>query len=163
MQPPLLPPDLASCPSGRQAGLTALCRFLACLLGLWAFMPPAQADIVVVVGHHSPIVSLSKAQVADLYLGRSRTLPNGDLAQVFDHPHRDPLRERFFLLLTGLSLQPIDAYWARLTFSGRVLPPRSLPDEEALLDVVRKNVKAIGYIRHGPLPDTVRAVLVLKE
>jgi len=123
----------------------------------------AQADIAVVVNANSPILSMTKTQIADLYLGRTRTFPNGDVALIFDHQDRNPLRERFFLALTGLPQQRIDAYWARLTFSGRVLPPRSLTDENAMLEALRKSSAAIGYIRSPHAHDNVRVILVLKE
>jgi len=138
-------------------------HLLGCVLALMLAHPPAHADIVVVVNPASPIKSMSVQQVSDLYLGRSRVFPNGEYALVFDLPRDSVVRERFFLSLTGMVPQQVNAYWSRLMFTGQVLPPQPMPDERTVLQLVRRNPGAIGYVHENSVDATVRVVLKLKE
>jgi ABC-type phosphate transport system substrate-binding protein len=123
----------------------------------------AWADIAVIVNIANPVRQLSQQQVADLYLGRSRVFPNGEYALVFDLPRDASLRGQFFLQVASLSPQQVNAYWSRLMFTGQVLPPQAMPDERTVLDLVRRNPGALGYVNAALADTTVRVVLVLKN
>jgi len=121
------------------------------------------AQIAVIVNVANPIQQLSVTQVTDFYLGRSRAYASGEYALVFDYGRDAALRQRFFQSLAGMSPQQVNAYWSRLMFTGQVLPPQPLPDDRAMLDIVRRNAGAIGYIRNKEADPSVRVVLLLKE
>lgn len=134
------------------------------LLALWLTMAgTALADVVVIANRDNPVRTLSPAQVSDLYLGRLRQLPDGEPVIVLEYRHDSSLRERFFRLLNGMSLNQLNAYWARLHFSGQVLPPPTLADSREVLTAVRSKRSAIGYLDAAEVDDTVRVVLRLKE
>ncbi len=103
-------------------------------------------DILVVVNRHSELTELTQQQVLGLFLGRVRNFPNGKPVKAFDHEISSDIRARFFETLTGKSISDIDAYWARLRYSGRASPPRELKDTGSILDAVRQNREAIAYI-----------------
>jgi hypothetical protein len=124
---------------------------------------PAHADIAVIVNTANPAIQMNVQQVADLYLGRTRNFSSGEFALVFDQLRDSPLRARFFQTLSGMSQQQINAYWSRMMFSGQVIPPQQLPDDRTVLDIVRRNSGAIGYISAQAADTTVRTVLLLKE
>lgn len=121
-----------------------------------------RADIAVIVYRDSPVQALSARQVSDLYLGRTRNVGSGELLNIYEHPVDSAMRERFFHDLNGMALKQINAYWARLRFSGEVLPPISLPDDRALLSAVRRDRNAIAYVDTSVLDDSVRVVMVIK-
>jgi ABC-type phosphate transport system substrate-binding protein len=123
----------------------------------------ASADVVVIVNRESTIAGLSTSVVSDLYLGRLRSLPNGAPAIPIDRKFDSPLRERFFRLLNGMSARQVNTYWARLQFSGQVLPPPSLDDDKAVISALRGNPAAIGYIDASSIDASVRIVLHLKD
>lgn len=124
---------------------------------------PAQADVYVVVPVASPVKSMTQKQVVDLYMGRTRELPGGDLALPFDLPRDHPARAAFYLALTGLGPAQVNSYWSRLMFSGQTQPPQSLPSEGAMADLVRRNPSAVGYLMQEPVDKGLRVVLVLKD
>lgn len=130
---------------------------------LLALAVPAQADILVIANRDNPGANPGTREVSDLYLGRSRTLSSGEAVQLLEYRHDHELRTRFYRQLNGMSLPQLNAYWARLQFSGEVLPPPSLPDGQAVLRAVRNNRQALGYIDSTDLDDSVRVVLRLKE
>ena len=134
-----------------------------CLLALWWVAGVASADVAVIVHQDSPWRELSAKQVSDLYLGRLRSLEGVEMPRVLEQPSDSPLRERFYRGLNGMGIKQLNAYWARLRFSGEVLPHESLADSRAVLSRVRRDRNAIGYIDPATLDHSVRVVLVVKE
>lgn len=141
-------------------------HILGAVLGLsllW-LAPAAQADIAVIVHAANPVQQLTSRQVAELYLGRSRTFASGQYAQVVDQGIDDPLRGRFFKDISGMSIGQVTAFWSRLKFTGQVQPPKNLDGDSAVLEFVRRNPGAIGYVSTTTLVDArVKTVLVLHE
>lgn len=135
-----------------------LIAFLLCMLAMSAL-----ADVVVVTRRDSPLHELSAKQVSDLYLGRIRGLPDGQAVIVIDRALDSNLRRHFFQLLNGMSLKQINAYWARLQFSGQVLPPPRFPDAGALIKTIQSSPAAIGYLDPAEVDDSVRVLLHLRD
>jgi hypothetical protein len=107
----------------------------------------AEAQIIqVIVSSQSELATLNRKQVMGLFLGRARNFPNGVNAKAFDHEVGSTIRARFFEGLTGKSISDIDAYWARLRYSGRASPPKVIGNMAELLKEVSQNQHAIAYI-----------------
>jgi ABC-type phosphate transport system substrate-binding protein len=123
----------------------------------------AFADVFVVVNAANPVRSLSAEEVAALYLGRSRAFPSGEFALVFDQPRDSALRQQFFKLVANMAIGQVNTYWSRLMFSGQEMPPQPLPNEQAVIDIVRRNPGAIGYVSTPPKDPGLRIVLQIKE
>jgi ABC-type phosphate transport system substrate-binding protein len=136
---------------------------------LWLATLPVGAEVVVIVHPESSVQALTPRQVSDLYLGRSRfigrqereaTLPTS----VYEHPADSPVREVFIRSLNGMTLSQLNAYWARLRFSGEVLPPVALTGNAAVIDAVRRDRSAIGYVDASAIGGVpVKIVLRLKD
>lgn len=140
---------------------------LICLLSLaWPLM--SHADIAVIVNSENPLHAMLPRQVSDLYLGRARNFVTEAQktplrATVYEQPAESPLREAFFRALNGMSMNQVNAYWARLRFSGEVLPPAVLADSHVVLEAVKRDRTAIGYVDSAVVDDSVKVVLRLKE
>lgn len=132
--------------------------FLIALL-LCVLIPEVRAEILVIGHVKNSVETLTAKQVQDIYLGRSRILPNGKFALPIDQP--SPLRAEFYEKLTGRPVEQINAYWARIMFTGQASPPQQLPGDEAVMQTVRENEGAIGYIDKTSIDQTVRILLEL--
>ena len=131
--------------------------------GVYLSIPwSAHADIAVIVHRDNPVQSMTARQVSDIYLGRTRAFESGVLMNIYELPVDSPLREKFFHGLNGMNLKQLNAYWARLRFSGEVLPPVSLQDSRALINAVRRDQNAIAYIDTAVLDDSVRVLFLVK-
>ena len=116
----------------------------------------AYADIVVIVNAANPVTSLSRKQLTDMYMGRQINFPNGDPALPIDQAAGSSLRQQYYQELVGKSEAKINAYWARLLFSGIASPPRVLPTPEAVLQIVRENAAAIAYMEEASVSQDVQ-------
>jgi len=126
---------------------------------LLACVPAVRAEILVIGHVKNNIENLTAKQVQDIYLGRGRVLPNGKFALPLDQP--SPLRTEFYEKLTGRPVEQINAYWARIMFTGQASPPQQLPSDEVVMQTVRENEGAIGYINKTSVDKTVRILLEL--
>ena len=48
-------------------------------------------------------------------------------------------------------------------FSGQNMPPQELPDEAAVIDAVKRNPNALGWLSKDPADKQLRTLLVIKE
>ncbi len=121
------------------------------------------ADVYVIVNASNAIHTLSNKDTVDLFMGRTRTYANGDYVLACDLPRDNATRVLFYQTLTGMSQAQLNSYWSRLMFTGRVMPPQMLPTEQSVVDLVKRNPGAIGYVGQEPQDKGVRVVLTLKE
>lgn len=104
---------------------------------------PLKAEIVIIGNINSPINNLTKQQVQEIYMGRSRELPDGSYVLPFEYPE---LRNHFYTQLTGRPIEQVNAYWARIMFSGQAVQPHKIQDEQALIKIVVDNRSALAYV-----------------
>lgn len=115
----------------------------------------------VVVHASNPVTSLSRAELSAIYLKRMRSWPDGREIVPVGRPATSRVRERFSRAVHGKSVAYVTRYWQRLIFSGRAIPPRELRSDAAVLDFVRGNAEAIGYVDGGtPVGEGVKVIAV---
>lgn len=132
---------------------------LYCALILAGLTAAVHADVYVIVHRDNPVHALGIDKVASLYLGRSRSFGSGHFAVLVDQPGHAPVRERFFLRLAGMTQPQVNAYWARLSFTGRVTPPEVRVSDAEVVAAVASEPLAIGYVSTPPVDPRVRVVL----
>jgi len=118
------------------------------------------AEIVVIGNIQNNQQELTALQVQDIYMGRTRAFPDGKLAYPFDQTN---LRGEFYLKLTQRPVAQINAYWARLMFSGQTSPPTKLPDDQSIIEIVKKHEGAIGYINKENVDEQTMRILLILE
>ena len=135
------------------------------LLWLLMALPSAHAwaDIFVIVNAANPVRVLTSKETVDLFMGRTRVYANGDHVFACDLPRDSTVRADFYRVMTGMSQAQINSYWARLMFTGQVMPPQAFGSEQEILDVVKRNTGAIGYVSREPQDKNVRVVLFMKD
>lgn len=124
--------------------MKALVLFHAILLS--GGLSSLAGDLVVVVNAGSGVDRLSRDEVINLFMGRTRKLTAGVTALPIDQGGASPDRVHFYRALVGKELPEINAYWARLLFSGQASPPRQAESEAEVLEILRNNKGAIGYV-----------------
>lgn len=119
------------------------------------------ADLVVIAHPKSGIDKLGRNDVINIFLGRFRQLPSGLTAIPVDLPADNGERNAFYRQLVNKELAEINAYWARLVFSGRTTPPRQANTVDEALDFVATTPGAIGYVDRGQVNGRVKVVFDL--
>lgn len=135
------------------------CRTLA-LAGLLSNPGGAAAEVVAVVSAKSQITTLTRHQVADIFLGKATRFPDGRLAAPIDQAEGSAARDEFYLAFAGKSPAQLNAHWSKLVFTGRGRPPPVAAGLAALKRRLAENPHAIGYIEEGLVDDSMKKVLL---
>lgn len=136
------------------------------LIGLLAMLSAAgeradDAGFLVVVHPSQPMASITRAELSAIYMKRTRSWGDGSEILPLDQTASSFVRERFSRAVHGKNVAYVTRYWQRLIFSGRGIPPRQLPGDAAVLELVKHHRGAIGYIAPGTPPgDGVKIIPV---
>lgn len=122
----------------------------------------AGAELVVIVSAKSPVASMRAEQVADIFLGKVGTFPDGAEAVALDQHIGSPLRDEFYGKVAAKSPPLLKAYWTKMIFTGRGQPPQEAGDSAAVRRMVADNPALIGYIDKTALDPSVKTVLVVR-
>jgi ABC-type phosphate transport system substrate-binding protein len=121
----------------------------------------AHADYKVVVHTSNSVDSVSKDKLADLFLKKVTRWDNGRSVTPVDQSEKNAVRDQFSKGALRKEVSWIESYWQKMIFSGRATPPAKLTSDSEVLDFIRSNPDAIGYVSHGAsLPAGVKAVSV---
>jgi hypothetical protein len=132
-------------------------------LSLLLLSPLAAADLVLVANPGSGIERLSQDEVVNIYLGRYRRLASGTSAEPIDLSGDSEYKARFYRKLVGKSLAEINAYWARLVFSGKTRPPLQVASAEEALQQVVMRAGGLAYVERSRADKRVAIVFELGE
>lgn len=125
--------------------------------------PPALAELVVIAHPKSGLERLSHDEVVNIYLGRYRRLASGVAAEPIDHNGDTEIRALFYRKLVGKSLAEINAYWARLLFSGKTHPPLTVSGNEEAVQQVALRPGALAYVERSRADKRVIIVYAVGE
>ncbi len=109
-------------------------------------VPLAYADdsLAIVTAESSTVTSLTRKEVADLFLGKHKINIGGQAVTPIDVTDEAP-RDMFYQQVADMSAQRVNAYWARLVFSGQGRPPQQLSLTEAMA-LIKSQPGTVTYL-----------------
>jgi ABC-type phosphate transport system substrate-binding protein len=121
----------------------------ATLLAL-AFAPHAQAaapaGYKVIVNDKNPVLTLTRAQLAALFLKKTTAWDDGRVVAPVDLPEESATRKAFSDDALKKSVPGVKSYWQQRIFSGRGVPPTEKASDDEVVAYVRSKDTAIGYV-----------------
>lgn len=117
---------------------------LLTLLGVNLPAQAQQAIAVVAVGDASAIQSLTREEIAAIYLGNLTHNPRQQEVVPLDLEDGE-VRDAFYRQVVGRNRNQMRAYWSRQVFTGKGRPPPALP-ASAVLQQLRSSGNTIGYL-----------------
>jgi ABC-type phosphate transport system substrate-binding protein len=118
----------------------------------------ASAEVVAVVAAKNPVSTLSKNQVADIFMGKMIRLPDGREVVPVDQAENSAARREFYLKFAGMSPAQIKMFWSKIIFTGRGQPPPEVSNDIEVKKFIAKHPDAIGYIERKLVDDSVKVV-----
>jgi ABC-type phosphate transport system substrate-binding protein len=133
-----------------------------CLLGIFVegISAAAQTDGFIVVIHATNRTeSLTQAELSRIFLRRDTHWVDSRPVFPVDQPRDSEVRSTFTKEVHGRTVGAVNSYWQQQIFSGGEIPPSERATDQAVLEFVRTNPDAIGYVRAGtPLGQGVVAL-----
>jgi ABC-type phosphate transport system substrate-binding protein len=117
-----------------------------------------RADVVAVVSSKNPLASLSKSQVADIFLGKTVRFPDGTLAVPIDQEEGSAARAEFYATFAGKSPAQIKSHWTKIIFTGRGQPPMAVASDAEVKHLIAANPQSISYIERSAVDSSVRVL-----
>jgi ABC-type phosphate transport system substrate-binding protein len=119
----------------------------------------ASAEVVAVVAASNPVSTLSRREIADIFLGRMIRFPDGREVVPVDQVENSAAREAFYLKFADKSPAQIKAFWSRIIFTGRGQPPPEVSNGVEVKKFIAKHPDAIGYIDQKLVDDSMKVIL----
>ncbi len=121
----------------------------------------AMAEVAVIV-HSDNVNAIDEVEIRKIFMGKVKSMPNGEKPKVFALPDNDPVSEEFRDKVLKKSLSRMNSYWARMLFSSKGKPPKVLEDADAIKQEVASNPAAIAYIDSDDVDASVRVIFKVK-
>ncbi|NQD38389.1 phosphate ABC transporter substrate-binding protein [Permianibacter sp. IMCC34836] len=134
------------------------CKFFAVALVASLVAAVAQAEVSVVVHPSSPAASMSEDDISKLFLGKSKSFPNGDTAVPINQNEGSAVRDKFNDAVVKKNASQLKAYWSQLVFTGKGTPPKDAGDDAEVKKLVAANPNMIGYIDSSAVDGSVKVV-----
>ena len=131
--------------------LTAICS---------AVCQSAWANIVVIVNSANQ-TEISQSDVRRIYMGKSGQFPNGSPTKAVNYESNNELRNQFDKHLLNRDSAQIQALWAKLVFTGQGVPPTMATDSQQVINFVKAEPNAIGYVNESDVNADVRVLFKL--
>ncbi len=133
---------------------------IVAILFVWGFTHAQDSvNFKVIVNTSNSVATMSKAQVSKLLLKKKTKWENGSKVVPVDLTDSSPVRVEFSKAIHGKSVNAVKSYWQKLIFSGRAVPPSMKASDTEVVDFVKANAGAVGYVS-GKAP--VAGVKILK-
>lgn len=120
----------------------------------------AEAEVVVVVSSASPVVSLKKSDISNIFLGKTSRFPDGGRAVPINQQEGSADRNEFYDLYTGKSAPQLKAHWSKMIFTGRGQPPQEVGNLDELKAALAKNKEIITYVDASMVADGMKVIAV---
>lgn len=116
------------------------------------------AEVAVIVSSNNSNSNISAADISKVFLGKSKSFPDGTQAIAIDQNDNSAARNEFNDKVLGKSSSQLKSYWSRLIFTGKGTPPKQVANDAAIKAAVAGNPAMIGYIDASAVDGTVKVV-----
>ena len=123
--------------------------------------PLANAGVVVVVSAANGNTELDEKQIYNIYMGKSKSFPDGMKALPVDQEKSAANRDTFRETILQKSSSQLNTYWSRLIFTGKGTPPQESGDSATVKGLIADNPNLIGYIDTADVDATVKVLYEL--
>ena len=132
---------------------------LLLVVGLFAARAgQAQTATRVIVSPDVEVTSVTRAEIARIYLGKKTFWDSGARIELSLLDEESPLTESFLEENLKKTVRQFRAYWKRHLFSGQGTAPKTFATSKQVADFVAANPGAIGVVDAAYTDDRVKLI-----
>lgn len=135
-------------------------RFLFILAFVFSGIVLQAQNYKVIVNNSNNVSSVSKSELSDLFLKKKAKWSGGQTVSPVDLSGKSSIRESFSQEVLGKSVGAIKSYWQQFVFAGKGTPPIEKNSDSEVIEYVKNNEGAVGYISAGANIVGVKVVTV---
>lgn len=129
--------------------------FVASVLSVASFQLCAEPVVIV---HPSNTAALNEKNVQRIFLGKEKKFSDGNESIPVNQVADSAVRAEFDKSVLGRSSSQVSAYWSKLVFTGKGVPPKEVANDAEVIALVAKNPSAIGYVDSASVDDSVKTI-----
>ncbi len=149
--------------NGLAAGLVAaFLAFFLMIAGLASAKEPLPFKLIV-HSSNAAAAAMTTKELSKVFLKKTTHWKDEKKIEVVDLGADSSVRESFSRYVHGKSVTAVKAYWQQQIFSGRATPPAELKDDAAVIEFVKSNEGAIGYVSAGADVEGLKVLAVWSE
>jgi ABC-type phosphate transport system substrate-binding protein len=117
----------------------------------------ANAELVLVV-HPSNDAAIDAKTAQRIFLGKENKFSNGKEALPINQVPDSASRATFDTTTLERSSSQVAAYWSKLVFTGKGIPPKEVNNDAEVIAIVADNQNAVGYVDSSAVTGAVKAI-----
>jgi len=103
-------------------------------------------DYKVIVNNENNIDNLSKNKLDNIFMKKTTQWSDGSKIYPVNLDPKSSTRESFSKSVHKKDIDAVQAYWRKQIFSGSSIPPVEKMNDNQVIDYVKNNPGAIGYV-----------------
>lgn len=115
------------------------------------------AAVAVIVNPKNTSI-FDKSTIKKIFLGKSKSFENGRPAITLSPEKSSPEREEFNRQVLNKSSNQVNAYWSKMVFTGKGIPPQEMASASEIISAIAANEDAISYVDANDVTDAVKVV-----
>ena len=115
----------------------------------------ALADIAVIVNSGNS-TSANQQDIKKIFLGKKTSM------KPIDQAEGSAIRDGFYQKIAGKNVSQMKAYWSKMIFSGKAIPPEVSSDDASIKEWIIKNPNGIAYINSSSVDASIKVLLTIK-
>ena len=120
-------------------------------------------DYRIIVNKSNPVSSMTRQEVSKLFLKKILKWNNYQTVLPVDLTEDNPARKAFSKEIHKKDIKKVKAYWQKMIFSGRAIPPPQKAKENEVLAYVQSNPSAIGYVSASAQTGNVKVLKITEK
>jgi ABC-type phosphate transport system substrate-binding protein len=112
----------------------------------------------VIVNAANDVTTLTQKDAANYYFKKKAKWPSGEKVAPVDLKKGNQAREDFSDQVLGKSVGAVKSYWQQFVFAGKGTPPTEHESDASVVDYVKSNPGALGYVSDGADVSGVKVV-----
>ena len=121
------------------------------------FIISSFAEVSVVV-HPENTSTFDSKIIKKMFLGKTKSFNNGRIAILLSPIEGDPARKVFNKKVLNKSTNQVNAYWSKMIFTGKGVPPQEMASASDIISAVSANKDAISYVDSAAVTSAVKVV-----
>lgn len=132
---------------------------LAVILGISWCAVEIRAEVAIIAHPSVTVGAASEEEITAIFLGKTDNLQDGLKVLPVDQKDDQAPHAEFYKKVVKKDVDQLDAYWARLIFTGKGEPPKKLAGDAEVLAMVAANPNIIGYVDAASVTPAVKVLL----
>lgn len=130
-------------------------KTIAALVIFTSFTSFAEISVIV---NNANTDQLNAKLIKRIYLGKIKAFPNGKKVMVYTLNDSASETETFRQSALKKSNSQFKSYWSKLAFTGKGTPPTEVASAEDMINAIKENDSAIGFIDSSAVTSDVKVV-----